>query len=957
MTTANVIPEQVGASDFVFWAKLPRDIPAPRAYHPVLCHLIDVAAVTEILWREVLTSAARSRTAEALRMTEDAASHWVPFLAGLHDIGKVSPSFQLQVPDPEVPERLRRAGFAADQLIKPARPVPHGDASALSLQYEILCDPPFNMSGRVLRDLAVLIGGHHGLFPMPGSLADARSDLVASGPWQQSRKRLAAVLQTMVGVPVAEVPGGLGHPAAMFLAGLVSVADWIGSNSDFFTFAVPYPSSGRPVLDAVAYLAQARACARLALERLGWLGWTATAESLSFAKLFGFEPRGVQHEAIALGDRLGPVSIAIVEAPMGEGKTEAAMYLADAWSARNGLGGYYFALPTQATSNQMFSRVRQFLGRRYPADVVNLQLLHGHSALSAEFEEMRNREVGSFQPTGIAAQDGTRGATGDVLAAEWFTYRKRGLLAPFGVGTIDQALLGILQSKHVFVRLFGLAHKTVIVDEVHAYDLYLSTLLERLLEWLGALGTSVVLLSATLPGDRRNRLLAAFQKGLGQEPAPAPQAEYPRVTYATAGESGAHHVRAAATRTLRLEWTAGGLPDRADAPYPLGERLRRALADGGCAAVICNTVRRAQAVYRALAPYFPGSADDGLPELDLFHARYLFGERDAREKRALFRFGKSGDVVELGDGTSQVVRRPNRAVLVATQVIEQSLDLDFDLMVTDHAPADLVLQRSGRLWRHERSWRPACMGGVPTLWICDAEVEDDGCPKFDPGSALVYDEHVLLRSWLALRGRDSVVFPGCIDEIVEATYAECACPTDLPASLREYWSRTQSGYLEEQDDIEAKAKECRLAAPNDSRALSHLTAHPQEEDAPDIHPAHQALTRLTEPTIQLICLTDAEYARFVKPFEVSGSVSAKDPPIRVLRELLRRSVTLSDKRVVFTLMAEEPPRAWQDSATLRHSRFRPLDRHAESSIGKYRLRIDPDLGVVISGGEMEGAAM
>src|SRR5207248_9773559 len=119
-------------------------------------------------------------------------------------------------------------------------------------------------------------------------------------------------------------------------------------------------------------------------------------------------------------------------------------------------------------------------------------------------------------PRGVAGNPGYDGAPAGVVAAEWFTHRKRGLLAPFGVGTVDQVLLAVLQTRHVFVRLFGLAHKTVVVDEVHAYDAYMTTLLERLLEWLGALEAPVVLLSATLPRERRDRLARAYGNGLGR---------------------------------------------------------------------------------------------------------------------------------------------------------------------------------------------------------------------------------------------------------------------------------------------------------------------------------------------------------------------------------------------------------------------------------------------------------
>jgi CRISPR-associated endonuclease/helicase Cas3 len=218
----------------------------------------------------------------------------------------------------------------------------------------------------------------------------------------------------------------------------------------------------------------------------------------------------------------------------------------------------------------------------------------------------------------------------EVMAAECFTYRKRGLLAPFGVGTVDQALLAVLKTRHYFVRLFGLASKTVVIDEVHAYDAYMMKLLERLLEWLAACGCAVVLLSATLPGERRQALVKAFARGLGRDDTSlkTPERPYPRLTWVSRTSDDIEVLPFVASaqfsRTIRYEWVNGAISPGTGQVFKLGERLQEALADGGCAAVICNTVGRAQEVYRALKVYFPEQdARDGAPELNLFHARYL----------------------------------------------------------------------------------------------------------------------------------------------------------------------------------------------------------------------------------------------------------------------------------------------------------------------------------------------
>ncbi len=929
-----------------FWAKLPRDEKPPRAYHPVLCHLIDVASVAEALWQEVLTSAARARIAARLGMSEAAAGCWVVFLAGIHDIGKISPAFQLQVDDPEVRTRLLLAGFSDGALVKPDVNTPHGITSAKSLREEILNQPPYSLGPRVLRDIGTLVGGHHGLFPTFHQLERAPEASTGGLSWRQARRRIAATLAALLEVPDTEQPRSLGHALSMVLAGLISVADWIGSTPEFFPLARTEALSRTP-LDPGTYHQTARRQAHVALQQLGWTGWTPSHEALTFGALFvGKVPRGVQREAIELADAIGHPAIAILEAPMGEGKTEAAMYLADRWGVLHGQSGYYFALPTQATSNQMFSRVRDFLGDRYPSEIVNAQLLHGHAALSAEFQEMRDRHSTLIAPEGISDSDiNNKPLKGDVVAADWFTHRKRGLLAPFGVGTVDQALLSVLQTKHVFVRLFALANKTVIVDEVHAYDTYMSTLLEQLLEWLAALGSSVILLSATLPNERRHALLRAYAKGLGSAAPALATPAYPRISWASTDSSGARHVDAAASRTVALRWVDGAIPTHGSS-FPLGEQLRDALRAGGCAAVICNTVRRAQRVYEALKPYFPGDADDGLPTLDLFHARYLFKDRDQRERRALLRFGKAGAQVDLGDGQEQSVRRPSRAVLVATQVIEQSLDLDFDLMVTDLAPVDLVLQRSGRLWRHERGSRPVGVGEMAPLWICRPRLSGEDIPEYEPGFTYVYDSHVLLRSWLSLRDRACVTVPEEVEELIEAVYRKEGPWSELAEPVQRHWEDTWNAYRTAQKEERSKAKECRLKSPGDSDAeLWELTINPQEEDAPDIHVAHQAQTRLSEPSIQVICLTPEEVVRLVG--EKEGK-SAKPPLGRHLRELLRRAVTLSDRRAVKALGPDDPPASWRESALLRHYRLIRLDPNGVWMRDGLTIGVDKELGVIIS---------
>ncbi|MGI8554187.1 MAG: CRISPR-associated helicase Cas3' [Dehalococcoidia bacterium] len=916
-----------------FWAKLPRREDASQGFHPLICHMIDVAAVAELMWDEVLSQAARKRLAATLGLEESAARGWITFLAGLHDTGKCSPAFALR------PGAAHLAHLYTDCRPNPGdgepAKAPHGQVTALELRPILI--QHFGVEARLAGVLATAVGGHHGIFPTDqqiGFLKD-QPDAVGEGCWQAERVAHVERLAELLGINGVPAPTRIDHAAALVLAGLVSVADWIGSMEEFFPYLVTDPAD-LPSVGEV-YLGLARERAEQAMRELRWTGWKPEQGRPPFQKMFdGRRPRPMQQTAIELADRQTGPGLVVIEAPMGEGKTEAALYLADRWGLEPGARGLYLALPTQATSNQMFGRLKKFLAHRYPTRVVNLQLLHGQADLRADFEELKERDA---RIPHLTADDENAEQAG-VIAATWFTQRKRGLLAPFGVGTVDQALLAVLRTKHVFVRLYGLANRVVVIDEVHAYDTYMTTLIERLLGWLAALGSPVVLLSATLPLARRDALIQAYTRGLtGEETAPnVPYQAYPRMTWVLSKGAAVPEVDAAnvgvsqPNHPLWLRWMDGRLPPEGE-DFQLGAELQRTLKNGGCAAVICNTVRRAQRVYRALEPYFKGVASDGLPKLDLFHARFLQKDRAEREERALSRFGPDNP------------NRPDCTVLVATQVIEQSLDLDFDLMVTDFAPADLMLQRSGRLWRHDRA-RPIGLTR-PDLWIGIPDLDEDGLPSFPGGDALIYDEHVLFRSWLTVRGRESVRLPDDIEPLVESAYGSDDPPEHLSAAELRRWQETFAAMNEHRQKDEDEAKRRLLPGPHYAVKLYKFTEEARAEDEPSFHREHQALTRLTEPSVMLVFLFGDGDRPALSPNGRRIDLNRR-PSNELTRDLLGRSVTLQSPRGLVHRLLEDgfTPGGWQRSPHLRNARLIVLDGDGRAEHGGYQIKLDDKLGVL-----------
>ncbi|MBI4851275.1 MAG: CRISPR-associated helicase Cas3' [Acidobacteria bacterium] len=926
---------------FRFWAKLPHDKDNTNLnqFHPLICHMLDVAAATRELWRLTFSIIARERITKAFGLTLEQTEQWIMFLAALHDLGKASPAFQLR---PEAKHLFDLINMGQPPIgIKPSD-IPHGRVTAGELPN--ILKQELNINKKLACQIAKVIGGHHGTFPTSLELQqNYRSDGAGKTPWIKVRNefvKLLIALFKLNELPISQELEKTDNAISMIVAGLVSVADWIGSNSDFFHYQIQdYTQFNQlPSFDIQAYLQKAEKQACEALNKLGWLGWSQASEPSGFSDLFPKieNLRPLQNATINLAEKLDSPSIVIVEAPMGEGKTEAALYLADKFGVMPGPRGFYIALPTQATSNQMFYRTKLFLEARYPAQPVHLQLLHGHSSLSAEFRLMKERAEKIFHLDGVYSDDDKNCCAHEmnVIAAEWFTHRKRGLLAPFGVGTVDQALLAILQTRHVFVRLFGLSHKVVIIDEVHAYDVYMSQLLERLLEWLAVLGSPVILLSATLPKSRRNALLAAYYRGLNLTDTAADTSKlnqsYPCISWATKTELNSQTIAVSEQirRTLTIDWVNGLLPKHPEEKFELGEKLSKALADGGCAAVICNTVARAQEVYKELKNFFANS------ELHLFHARYFFKDRDVRETKALALFGKNPENNEVINPN-----RPNRAVIVATQVIEQSLDLDFDLMVTDIAPIDLVLQRSGRLHRHKRSRLSSL--ATPTLWICRPEISEN-VPKFDYATEKIYDLHILLRTWLSLINCSQIQIPNDIENLIESAYdQDLPCPTTLSAQLQGVWKSTKEEQIKELHNHQTLAKDVIIPSPKDKDDILEKCYKDLKEDQPELNPKFQALTRLTEPSIPIVLLTP-DQCKFIDEKHI--------PNLEETKLFLAHSLNLQHKGLVHELLKQSVLEGWQKSALLRNHRLIKLNNSSrwESPTANYEIVLDEELGIVIN---------
>jgi CRISPR-associated endonuclease/helicase Cas3 len=337
--------------------------------------MIDVAAATLLMWQEVLPEAAKNRIAQALRLPLDLAGKVVAWIAGLHDLGKASPPFALRSGAAYLYSLYENSPLERPRALATPSDAPHGYVTAETLPS--ILQTQFQVNDRLAKQIGVLIGGHHGVFPRSLELLELGSK-PGNSSWTQARNDLALLLAAALDVPKPlELSQGAAfdHATVMLLSRLVSVADWIGSNGTYFPCRVT--DFREPIaISAEDYLVDAHGQARKALAQLGWLNWPQPDQRLSFTDLFPEcqPPRSVQGATISIAEAFDSPGLVVIEAPMGEGKTEAAMYLADSWNVRLGQRGIYFALPTQATSNQMFGRVQRFLAGRFPEQNVPLQL-------------------------------------------------------------------------------------------------------------------------------------------------------------------------------------------------------------------------------------------------------------------------------------------------------------------------------------------------------------------------------------------------------------------------------------------------------------------------------------------------------------------------------------------------------------------------------------------------------
>lgn len=822
------------AGYYSYWGKAER---GGDQYHLLPYHSLDVASVGWVLLDPEKPLC--QRLAERLKIAPEFLQRWFAFFLCLHDIGKFAVAFQGLVP-----------GLSTDlvQANSKKRYTERHDSLGYCLWHEegglrdrleenswLAHSSNMLQLGRTLDVWMQIVTGHHGIPPKNSGLYlsnhfDKQDEEAA---WQY----LLAVSRMFITADIVDVQSDKGFcnrlkSASWTLAGIVVLADWLGSSrqpDEFCRREIPLDDYWQNHAQTFAE----KVVENARLEPSIVAPYVNTNHLFNFITTLTPLQQWAENVELASGNQLF-----ILEDVTGAGKTEAALTLAHRLMANGLADGLYVALPTMATSNAMYERLGKAYRRLYTDDAFpSLVLAHGARHLSEAFRESL------FLPDGAAAHRNYNSdeETVEAMCSAWLAdSRKKALLAEVGVGTLDQALLAVLPARHQSLRCLGLARKVLIVDEVHAYDPYMNKLLQALLEYHAAQGGSVIMLSATLPLAMRVQYLQAFCKGADRDAPPLKETErYPLATHFPTDDQA--ETALSTRREVERTVTVALLDDAGD----VLERIRQAVEQGMCVCWVRNTVGDAIGTYRLLSRQ--GWMDEG--RLSLFHSRFAMIDRQRIESDTLGYFGKE----------STAEQRRGR-VLIATQVVEQSLDLDFDLMISDLAPIDLLIQRMGRDQRHIRDAAGNRLEGEGAMDLREAPVfylfgppatetpAENWLKAALPGTQKVYQNVGQLWLTQQLLGKaGKLSMPGDARRLIEGVYGEEA-QDGIPTSLQELSNKAIA-------DAYAKLGIARMNTLKLSKGYSRTSA----EDSGGWEDEAKIPTRLGDDTVRVaLVLADGD---------------------------------------------------------------------------------------------------
>lgn len=913
---------EVSKSVAALWAKK-SSTDTQQYWLPLISHLIDARNTINWLFNHWLSDGQRQLLMGTL--SEEQTQQLVKFVGFVHDLGKATPAFQMKQSydrdadlDEQLKARLTHGGFLKlnDLCLASAKQSPHARAGEAILE-----------NFGVPASIGAIIGGHHGKpeSSQPyGQLQDYTANYFQSDnqselqqPWKQVHRELFEYGLASSGYQeVTEIPD-IQQPQAVILEGLLIMADWLAS-SEYLDQDQTIPLF--PLISLDQSWQDIDPTARFQQAINAWdLGGEWHPQQLSSAdpykERWGFSARPVQRTmTAAIQDTLDP-GMVIVEAPMGLGKTEIALVAAEQLAFQTGRDGLFMGLPTQATTNAMFDRVTEWLaflaqsqGEDFP-----IKLMHGKAQFNQTYRQLPN--AANIYATENDIEDEKENETGAVVVNSWFS-GKKSILTKFTVGTIDHLLLMGLKQKHLFLRHLGLSGKVVVIDEVHAYDAYMGQYLRKALSWLGAYHVPVVILSATLPKDKRNALIKAYLRGkYGSKFKKQLQAP-------TDWENAQAYPLLSIVDGCQIKQITE-FPGKSD-QQPMGITVQRIdsedadliaqvvdkISDGGVAGIIVNTVKRAQ----QLAQLVPHDV-----KLMVLHSAFLATDRAWQEQALQAAIGKNGT-------------RPERLIVIGTQVLEQSLDIDFDVLYTDIAPMDLVLQRIGRLHRHQIE-RPVALQ-TPQVFLMGIQAGHE----YGDGNEAVYGKYLLMKTDAFMPNQ--LTLPTDISPLVQWVYD----PTtdgdiDGIAAAREKSDADLEREKQKAGVFQIKNPNLRAGATIHDwlgRSLGNVDTDEQKANAAvrDIKETLEVI--LVQRTSAGNCLLDGRRLENVAPQEIAQQVIRL--PAAITPDI---NQAIQDLETLTGLYFGD----WQTSTWLKGALALPMDEALTTTFAGWRLAYTAKLGL------------
>ena len=893
---------------------------------PLYVHLTDTMNVSRWLWANWLSASQKRFCINSISSSnEETALNLAAFLGAIHDIGKATPVFQIQKGfnnsselEKSLLEKLEQAGFLGIASLTLANP----QKTHHSIAGEYLLNKDFFVKD----DIGSIVGAHHGkpvddkfsiidqsAYPMNYYQSEDDSSEIY-GKWKHVQCEIFQWALEESGIGSAEKLPEISKPAQVIYSGLLIMADWISSNNEYF-----------PLIDInLEHIPDSITRCKN--------GITAWSSSLPlqiqsyppmrelFTRRFGFEPRDFQETVYQTVSQIIKPGIIILEAPMGLGKTEAALVAAEIVAAKTGSSGLFFGLPTQATSNGLFGRVHEWLEKVTNDYKIkqSLRLCHGKAALNEEMNDLRC--LSSPQDINI-----DEGISGSVFVNEWFSGRKKAALDDFVVGTVDGFLLTALKQKHLALRHLGFSKKTVIIDEVHAYDTYMQQYLEEAIRWMGAYETPVILVSATLPQDRREKLISVYLKGLGVK---GREIHFPEEMSCNRSYSLISYSEG---KQVKVQTTFSPMEDKVVFVHRLNEekllgKIAELLDGGGVVGVIVNTVKKAQKLGKECKERFGNNI------VDLLHSAFIATDRVKKESDLLSMIGKKGI-------------RPERRIVIGTQVIEQSLDIDFDVLVTDLCPVDLLLQRIGRLQRHDVK-RPV-MHKKPVVYVMGMSDRF----AFEKGSEFVYGKYYLLRTQYYLP--NEIRIPSDIPILINKVYGD-----EKPELAGELLDIYQESLMQMETLRKSKADKALIYRINEPRRMIkpdryNLIAWLKNPDYSDSEEMATAQVRDISETIEIIALK--RIGKGYGTFETEEDISERIKEPQIGKVLATQTIRLPNyvtirKGIPKTIDTLEEYNLkslseWKDQPWLNGSLGIIFDENGRFELNGVQLKYDNEYGM------------